>query len=317
MVTDARERGQLILIGAVTVALLVIGVAIVVNTVLFTENVRPSEADAQLQNAEDVNHELRRSAQALTLRVNHATRNHSSPDLAHWVRGNVTRMSHLYEESYLASGPTAVNVSYNVSASRNGSRLVQASDGAYVDAGGGENWQPVDPDGGDQRLGWAVFNLNVSESTMDPFQATFTNESGETVTMTFTKTTGPEAFNVATTTSTGGSASVECTPRNQRVLLNVQQGESYTDDSCVFNGSAELGNVTTVNFEDGDHVVGKYAMVAKKDTLGGAGPCQSGPPLDEPCSAPAVWDAYVTVSIIGDGFDLEKSHNVSVYPGGA
>lgn len=309
-----RDRGQLILIGALTIALLLIGIAFVVNAVLFTENVQPSDSGAQLDNAEDIGAELRSSVQSLSVRVNHGSRDHSQDDLTGWVSENVTTLSHLYEESYLSAGSIAVNVTYNASGSRNATRLVQAADGEYVDGGNRGDWQPV-RSGGNQRIGWAVINLNVTRSSDQRFHANFTDEDSEYVNMTFIKSTGPRGFDVYTSTSAGGSTTTHCTPRSERVLLNLHQGGSYTDDSCTFNGTTELDNTTTVDFEGGQNVEGKYSFVSKESNYGAGGGC---PPAsdDEPCVSPVVWNANVDVTITGDGFDLTSADNISVYPGG-
>lgn len=317
MVSASRDRAQLILIGAIAVALLVIGISLAVNAVLFTENVRPSESTSQLSEAREIDFETRRSVRSLSARVNHQSRNHTEDEIAVWVGNNVTRLSHLLEESYVASGPMAVNLTYNVSRGLNGSRLVQLGDSTF--RSGSDDWTPIGPASGDQRIGWAVVNFNATRSDPQRFHANFSNAQGEEVRMTFNKTTSPVEYEV-TTSSTAGSGprtEVTCTPRRERVLLNLYDGHSYTDDSCVFNGTIEIGNVTSVEFEGSDNVVGRYSFVTNDSSAINVGTdCDDSVLATVPCITPVVWQANVTVGITGEGFQYENRHNVSVYTGG-
>jgi hypothetical protein len=300
-------RGQLILIGALVIALTIIGISVVVNTVLFVENTPTDRQTARIDRAATIDDDARRAIRSTVLRVNHGGRDRTPSQVSDAVRRNVSGLNGLLEQRYLASQSLAVEVSY-LGTTEEGDRVVQAADGTFT-SGPSSDWSPVT--GTTNRLGWFVVNLNATETGSERFHANVTDAGGDTLAVTFNSTVGG-AFNV--TTSLGGAtpATVTCEPRGGRLALDLRRGRQVSGDGCRFDGMERLGTPTSVDFENGDAAVGKYAIVL--DGPGATpGPCGPADP-DEPCVSPVVWAGNVSVSVTSAEFSYRNRGNVSVYP---
>jgi hypothetical protein len=322
MVTGPDRRGQLILVGAIVIALLVVGITIIVNTVLFVENTSTDQSTTKLRQAAQVEGELRDAIRATTFRVNHRTRDHNASELRRATERNVTRLTRTMDQQYLASQSLSVSVSVN--GTDNGTRLVQAADGDFTHPTGLSNWDPVattlTPS---PRLGWFVLNLNATEPTTGTFEAEVRNESDDAVSVEVERING-SAYEIRSDVDTGGDTTVTCGTRGNRLVLNMRDGSSPTDDTCTFNGTAEIANASTVEFANADQAYGKYAVVIDDTYASGLSSpasvqsCDSptNPPLSEPCDTPVVWAVQFETDIASESVSRTGEHNVTVYPGG-
>ena len=311
-----RERGQLILIGAITLALLVIGIALVVNTVLFTENLQTDTTAITLDESSAIDAEVQEGVRSTTLRVNHRGRNQTRPQIQTWVDRNVTRFGALMSEAQVDANRLSVNVSYDRSESERGARIVQAANATFKSGGasGFEDWDPLLRDS--HAVGWFVLNVNASSSEAGDFFVNASNHDGETLNVSLNKT-DETTFNVTSRTSIGPTTTKSCDTQGGRLLLNVHTGQSFTDDSCTITGTRAVGNVSRVHFENGDVLAGKYSLVANESAgITTVSDCDSGEPMDQPCQAPVVWTANVTTAVTGDGFTYANDHDVTVYQTG-
>jgi hypothetical protein len=327
MVTGSDRRGQLILVGAILIALVVVGITIIVNTVLFVENTSTDQSTTELRQAEQVEAELRDAIRSTTFRVNHRNRNHSASELRRATERNVTRLTRTMDQQYLASQSLSVTVSVN--GTDNGTRLVQTADGDFTHPNPppsmvSTNWHPVKPGAPPSpRLGWFVLNLNATEPTTGPFDVEVRNESGSAVSVEVERLNG-SAYEIRSDVYTGGDTTVTCGTRGNRLVLNMRDGTSPTDESCTFNGTAEIANASTVEFSNADQAYGKYAVVI--DETYASGPslpasvqsCDSptNPPPTDPCYTPVVWALQFETEIASESVSRTGEHNVTVYPGG-
>lgn len=312
----ARDRAQLILIGAIAVALLVIGIAVVLNAVLYTENVRPNETTTQLDEATEIDREARHAARSLILRVNHQGKQRTPDELGVETRENVTRLGQLLGESYVNSRPLQVNVNYQNDSSDFGTRFVMEGDYSFdipaIGASDQTTWDAIDAGSNPTQVGWALLNVNTTETADEKFHVNFTSDSDH-LDFTFNKT-GRQTFNVTTETSGGTTGPVSCEAQGDRALLDLVHGQSYTHDDCVFNGTAELGPIETVTFDEADNAWGKYSFVTNDSAAyTNDDGCDSNPTTQSPCQTPAVWTANVSTSMFGDSFTYDNRYNVSIY----
>lgn len=314
---DDRTRGQLLLVGAAVLALVIIGIVVVVNTALFTENVEAPGVSSGVTQVSEIDYNLRQAVRTLTVRVNHQSVNHTSSGIETQVERNITNLSQATRATFVASESTVVTADYNPGSSTLGTRVVQEQDGYLTDDGtesGQPQWQPVDG----HNIGWFVLNLNVSEMENVPVHANVSNSTGASVNVTMEKVnaTSPDV-NITTSVSGGPQFTTTCDPSSGRLLIDVRSGESFTDDSCQFNGTTEITNASTANFDDGDHVRGSYSLVANEsggvsDVVGGLPTCLSSGPA-APCRSPVVWSANVTIGVSSSEVAYENTHNISVY----
>lgn len=297
------ERGQLILIGALTVALLVVGVTITINTVLFVENTATDEGAVVVNQAAEVTGELRSAVQSTTLHVNHQSRNHGPTQLENYVESNVSKLESVMSQQYLQSRSLSVNVS--IEDTTEGTRVVQAADANFTDDFGGSDWDPISSG---SRIGWFVVNLNATEDTGGSFDAVVSNGS-EDVTVRITRENA-SAYEVESTGPSGGSAKTTCRTRGNRLVLDVHRGQSPTDLACQFNGTGEVRNATSVEFTGGDNAFGRYGIVTADSSVSSVPNC----PSSGPCHTPAIWSVEFETTVAGSEFVLSSDHNVTVYP---
>jgi len=308
------NRAQLILIGAIAIAVVIVGLAVVTNSLLVTQTSGSTDAALQSNNADQFDFQSRADLQSLFLRMNHRHRNLSASELATVVDRNATVYSRLLSESSVASGGETVNVTYDNDSSAFGDRLVQANDAPMTDSDGSASWRPISSVN-TRAIGWFTMNVNVDATSEEPTQVIVENGTGETITYEISKS-GSDVL-VESDVSTGGSSSVVCSPSRDRVLLDFEAGESATGD-CEFDSITAIEGPVFLDIEDGDALVTKYELVAD-DTLTSPAdyePCLAGgTPADaaEPCTAPAVWTANVSVQFTGSQVSYTNQYNVSVY----
>ncbi|MFB6176564.1 MAG: hypothetical protein ABEI99_05375, partial [Halobaculum sp.] len=191
-----------------------------------------------------------------------------------------------------------------------------------------------------------IVNLNVSASTNDAMNVTFTNRSGEYVNVSLrVDRTGRPRVEISSERSLGGNVTdVYCDPSGNRVLLNLMSGRAFTGD-CTFNGvlnrtnaSRSLAPPFNVSIHDGDNAYGQFSLVTNRTVNlfnGTLDANEFGEPRDaeaqfyefcadgtatnpvsrsDPCHVPVVWQANVTATYQSTSIDYWQEHNVSVYP---
>lgn len=340
--TEGRSRGQLVLVGAVGIALVIIGLVVVINTTLVSENLAASES---LQNADEVTKfsaNARRDVRAITLRINHRKRNLTAEQIGTYVAHNLSNYSRALAETHARSGIASVNVSFNNDSSGWGTRVVQKSDSdlrspvdddqtwALFEKAGpaGPAPPPTLPEPDVRRF---VLNLNVTETADEEFNVTFTNASGDYVDIGL-QSTGDD-IEIRTERTPGGNVTgVTCDPSNGRVLVNLVSGRAYTGD-CDFRGVLNRTNSSrsldppyeSITITRGDRAVAQYSVVTNLsyEQVGTdlAEPYKHCDPkhasvatATEPCRSHAIWRANVTTVYQSASSDYWQLHNVSVYP---
>jgi hypothetical protein len=326
MVTDRpRERAQLILIGAITLAVIVVSLTVLVNSLFVTETSGTRDVTAGIDDAGEFERNSREATMSLVLRTNHRHRNATATELADIIERNVTAYGQLVAESRVASSGSYVALTYHNDSSLFGSRVVQAADGAITsyptsapDPAAGQRSDWVVGDTATQRdIGWFTMNLDVDSTSESPLRITATNATGEWVSFDINQTTAGSGVNLAvrSNVSHAGNTTAVCDPSRDRVLLDLVSGSAFSSD-CEFNGTAAVEPPYTVEVENGDNAVGKYELVYNDSTGSSAyGECGPGLPTDQPCASPAVWQVNVTATFAADSVEYRTEYNASVYGG--
>lgn len=317
MVNGFAERGQLILVGALVMALLIVGMTIIVNTVLFVENTPTDQSTTELRQVSQTEGELREAARLTTFRVNHRTRNRTESELAGSVERNVRNLTQGLDQQYLATRSLSVEIT--ILETENGTRVVQSGDSEFTRPSTGDtDWDPVTTPA---RIGWFTLNLNSTNSQSKPFEIEVSNSTTGDVTYNITRT-NDSAYRIKSDVSSGGDADVTCITRENRLVLDMRLGQSPTDRSCAFNGTIEIGNASAVQFRDSHRAFGKYAIVVNgtgnppPNVDSAIGECSS-TPLTEPCHTPVVWSMRIETGLTSESVSRTASHNLTVYPVGA
>ncbi|MFD1634607.1 hypothetical protein ACOZ4L_02605 [Haloplanus ruber] len=318
MVNDSRDRGQIMLIGAIAIAFIVLGLVAVYSAQLTARPATTGSVGDSTAEATELNREARRNARAITIRVNHDQPYYASrAALNASVDDAVANYSGLMAETYAGSRGAAATVRYD-GAARMGTRTVRHSDGPM---GGASPWHPVDQP---SDLGWFVFNFNLSAMDKgESFVVRVENGTGADppdTTYTFTRnTTGSSVLSVEVDSETGATilGRGTCNPVGNRSVIDLTTGESFTS-SCAFGpGIDRLTGPYTVTFEQGDNAVGKFGIVtdtrptnwgalnARPDCTGGT----------EPCNTYAAWNVTITTGYESGALSYENTQNVTVYRG--
>lgn len=321
MVTDrTRERAQMILVGGVAIAVIIVGLAVIINTVVYSEATITSESTNQLDEAREFDHESRKGMRTLVLRLNHRDRNYTASHHTNDVVRNVTNYSRLLGQSYANSQAAYVEIEYHNDSSGWGQRIVQKADsGVTSDATDDADWEPMSS-GPKRKVGWFTMSVDVDDTSKHPGYVNVTNATGAWVNVSINRTgNGPGALvNVTSNVSHAGNTTTQCNPSRGRVLFDFVQGETYTG-SCSFNGTDEVAPpYTSIVVTNGTNIVGKYEIVVN-DSISSPGwtRCSTtGPPGTQPCSSPVIWTANVTAAFHGSDAEYANRFNVSVYPRG-
>ena len=311
------DAGQLILVGSIALAFVVVTLAVAFNGALFADSLADSEARTDLDTAEGFDRAAAREVPRLLLYVNHRRPYPDQATLDAAVRANVSTYARLHAESRLREGPGVANVSLH--GWTDGTRVLQSTDGSFTadgSPGGLTDWEPVDTS---QRVGWAVLNLdaaNVSDADGDDrFTIVLDDDGSDSATLYLSRntTTGAdsETVDVETVLSSGnGTAAQPCTSSQGRLLLDLRRGTAFGDD-CSFNLTEPLDDTYEIRIENGENATGKYAFVTEGSPPNGLSPCPAG---TGPCNAPVVWEATITTTYETGETTANTTRTVAVYP---
>jgi hypothetical protein len=309
----ARSRAQLILAGSVLLAFVIIGLAVVVNTVLFAENVPAGGEIGDIDDAREYEVAARENVRSVVLRINHRNRNVSASGLAGAVEGNVSLYAALLSESYATTRPVSINITYHNGSSDFGTRIVQSDNDVVTDDDGDANWSPV-PASQRRKVGWFLVNVDT-EATATDRSFLVVSDGAETLNLSLNRSASNDGNLTVTANATyATNRTTTCQASDGRVLLDLLNGSSPTSD-CSFPGLEEMGSTYGVRIEDGDNLNASYELVVDENvSSGGAfGNCTSATPRTTPCAAPAVWTANVTTTYASGGVELTTRRNVSIY----
>jgi hypothetical protein len=311
-----HDRGQLMLVGAVAIAVLFLGLAAVYTTQLSARPATTGSVGDQSAEATELNREARRNVRAIAVRVNHDQPYYADrPALREQIRRETANYSGLMAETYASGRGTLVRV--NASSSTHiGTRTVLYNDSTMTH-GGSTTWQPVT----DADIGWFVLNFNATAMDKgDSFVVEIEDSAGDDTTYTFTRnTTGTSVLTVSVVSEAGAlGGQVTCNPSGNRSLIDLTAGESFTSD-CVFGpGIDDLDGPYTVEFRNGDNAVGKFGIVTDASetswgTYNGLGTCPSAGA--EPCNTYAAWYVTATARYESGQLSYNNSQTMTVYEG--
>ncbi len=301
-----RERAQLILIGSIAIAVVLIGLTIILNSVIFTENVSQSDAIEVSGDVDEFLTETRRTTQDLALRVNHAEEYTSLSRLNSNLNQNFTNYSRVLGEAQADTGSLYVNISYEGEQTV-GRRVVQSADDNFT-KNGSDDWA-LDS-GGSKYVGWFAMNVdvdNVSES--DHYKLRITNTSGTTLAITLRRSVSGDLL-VNSTIDGGHVSNATCLTSNSRVFLDIIGGTALTSD-CSFNSTSHLEQpYSDIEFVNGSKAYGKYSVVVNDESGLNVADC---PDSTEPCKAPAIWEGTVSAIYETGTISYESIQDVNIY----
>jgi hypothetical protein len=310
-VTDRLDdRAQLLLLGSVTIALVVVGLTVLVNTVLFTESIGSSSLDNRIDETSEYDSEVITGVRSLTFRIGHNSWGITESQLRGWIAENVTRYSHAMGMSYAVSRPVAVSVEYS-NASELGNRTVQNGDSNITSSGGNERWEMVD----DKTVGWFTLNVDLRDTDRAPTHFNATNATGGDWVNISVNRTGAGTITVESVQDGGGSVTTTCSSVDGRVLLDLYAGTALTNTSsaCSFIGTGTVDGPHRVSVTNGDAVVGKYSLVTREAVSGYPSCADASAGQQEPCVSPVLWSVNVSMAFEGESINYANTYSVDIY----
>jgi hypothetical protein len=328
------ERGQLLLIGAVALALTILGLALVTNTVLYTENVAPGETTLDTGDVEEFSDGGQSSVRSLLFRLNHAERNVTFAALEDAAERNTTGYSTALSQLSAASGTQFTRIVYRET-NHSGTRIVQGVDrpltynGSHSTPDAGSDpadWEPVPSR---TQIGWFVLNVDVQNTSERATRVSVGSGLGNEWTYRLNRSGGNVSVRV--TDDDGVElASDSCGGVGTRVLLDLRRGTGLSGE-CSFPGFDQLSGPKSVAVEDGDNLVGRYGIVVNEtwdddesntlDPASPAGGSESYPHCSDggrqpPCLSPVVWTATVGMEYRSSNVGLNTNRTIQVYEAG-
>ncbi|MFW5924156.1 MAG: hypothetical protein ACOCY7_00150 [Halodesulfurarchaeum sp.] len=311
---DAERRAQILLVGALAIAFVIVGLAVLFNAVTYTGQTTVPEAGSSIDDASQFDFEARRGARELVLRVNHDGVYGAKSPLASDVAANVSDYSAVMGATYSGHG-AAVNVSFENATSDYGRRVVQDQETVFTQDGtdsGSKDWQLVDES---DRVGWFAVTVNgtdLAEHSANAFTINVSNDTGEYVEYRiYGKRSG--VVNVTVDTSVGsGNGVYQFNTTRGHVVLDLIDGTSLMNLSARMPSIRRLEGTYNVTFQRGDEASGLYSIVVPSaDRINGSiTDCST---AATPCHGPAIWNATVTTHYRSPSVNVTHNQTVPVY----
>lgn len=244
------ERGQIMIIGAVAMALLFVMLAVAVNAGVMATDVSGQDTDDAIQAFHQTEHALANS-------IAHANANHAT-DHAALTRNLTADLS--ATERALTDEYATTGASYTLSAPTTTNRTVVVQDNAsrnFTDATGATAWTPID--GVDATEG---FTMVVDRDGLpkpdaaDRFRLTIANATATwELGLTHDRDTGDLKLDVTTPSGTN-----TCDEKNETAAFDLVNG-SLAGEHCRDLAFQEvLDGPYTVQYANADNVTGEYEL---------------------------------------------------------
>jgi hypothetical protein len=257
----ADDRGQLILVGAIAIALVLLGLVLIVNTALFTQVVG---SEGTVETAKDGGLSGQEIGDAIGDVV--ATENRAHDSVSTIDSDVETTVSDDLQPTFanrtFESGGSVISVDY-LGETTTGTRTAQDRGGTFEAADGTDGWHPIQPTES-ARVESAFLTIYTNDSSLsNPFEMEVT--SGAT-TMTIELS---DAGSGQVQIDVSGPSSTTCTvsPTANTIRIDVTDGRVYEDGSCTFDTFERLSSPDTVYFDNGDEVEGTYEIVSEDPSL--------------------------------------------------
>jgi hypothetical protein len=335
-----RDRAQLILVGAVAIAFIVMGLVVVFNTVLYTENVASTGSVSEPQEAQEFARTMLVESARLVERVN-AMEPHATPDAVNEsLTSNFTKYNTGVRNVSAAAAPVFVNVTDVRSAKRTFAGRASQVDGSTLEsAATNRNWSVTSAGQGTvvREFDLAVdANSLAGESGTEAFRLVWQDEAADdnyTVWIYEDDSTGNVAIRTLSDDDTDapaedfGSASDECVidgSSGETVRFNLSEGSIMGETKCsseldVSDGIPD-GELRTVSFVRGDNAAGNYSLVAYRDSAVGPSSYIDSTALNKASvstSSPrwsyAAWEVTIEVSYQSTRASFTDSYVIEVY----
>lgn len=295
---SGSDRAQLVLVGGLAVAVVIVVLALLMNGVIYTQNLATRGVDAGGQEALEVRNAVAADARGL---VNQENRREPTDRgaLQSRVETGLTNASRMTARYRLLDGGGGVSVS-NVSL-HDGTRVRQTEPTRnFSDAGGASDWNLTTDADGVRRFDMDVEDETQLASTTDPeadaFRAIINNSSDGTVEWVIYVYRDPDSNDdttLAVKNGTESSATMDvCSPLlTQTPTINLTAGRVDGESCSAIDFAKGVDSPDTVRYEHSDRTAGTYNVTANTTSTGNV----NGPDGSSPYEAPVVYSAAMDV----------------------
>ena len=321
----ADERGQVLLVGAIVIAFIVLALVPVFNGVFAPDSAGSNEPPEVGEGPATLRAEQESTARELAVRIGHGDTHASLGPVVDELSSSLASYTRVSAESAAERRGWYVETRLNASApgTVEGTRVVQREPGALVlPNGAAPNWNLVPP-GQRTELGWFVLRLDTSNlSDEDPLVITVDNGTADPTVVEIERQENSRG--VELDVSDGYETTDEpvvCDATNGQVVLDLYRGRS-ADRDCTFPALRGVDGPVSVRIENppgppDERAVGVYDLVVRdgSSVTPDIDPCTSTIPT-EPCTTPVLWQLSLETTVDGGRATYTTAQNVSVYGGG-
>jgi len=317
---NGDERGQIILIAALALAVTFIGLALVVNSAIYTQNLASRGEIAGSNDALEMRAMVETNVgQGVTAanRYNHS----NQTTLETGVRESIRTVSTQTERQRVTSG-TLVNVTL-VGAPTNGTRIAQNDTSTFISNASNSTWtvreRVTRPGDGTNATRQFVINATeLPENSTNAFIVVANGTGGNPKwTMEIWGAVGPSGrVNVSVNAPSGGTQKCAVPIEKPYAHIDVTSGTVQGDPCLALQGGSfdgrfahGVGDEYNISYESGDQIEGNYSMVVRDSTP--ANTLDTAPA--SPFSTTAIYNATVQYSYATSNLRYEAK--IRVAPG--
>jgi hypothetical protein len=301
------DRGQLLLVGALSLAVLFVALALLLNTAIYTGNLATREAGVEGTEAIEYTSASREGAVAAIESVNR--RNDSShATLSSALRETMAAWDDTAAHHRAVNGDAA---NAAVVGTTNGTRIRQReANRNFSSVGGAPDWTVVDGATGIRSIRFEVYATRLKNGPTDSFRMNVSSAEGTRSLSLYNNSTddpralidGPEGTSVCPAGSvTGGTFAVD-----------VANGSIGGASCSALTRLDDTSGTVTVEYDDGDVGGGAYSMVVNGTSSSLSLPGLASPGTDDPDWTDALYGASIRISYRTP--QLEYTTTVAVVP---
>ncbi|MFB6178315.1 MAG: hypothetical protein ABEI77_01165 [Halorientalis sp.] len=271
---DDRSRGQIILVTGFALAVSFVALALVLNSVIYTENLATRSESAKASDAVTAKSDMVEATEAIIKYVNdHNASGASSYDpLREQVQLGVNNTTQYARRFRVVSGQ-AVNAT--LVATDEGTWINQShTERNFTDAQGNTTWTLVNDTTGVRRFSMNLTDLSKladkSDSTEQNFTVAVRNQSASPKTWTLAVFHDDTKGTYNVSVATGGTYQSHCNVTASSVThfwVNVTQGTVNGTSCRPLRFAAGMGSTYDVSYLHSDNVFGTYQLLVNK-TIG-------------------------------------------------
>ncbi|MEF8840739.1 MAG: hypothetical protein V5A62_03815 [Haloarculaceae archaeon] len=265
MATVTRDRAQLILVGGLVVAVGLVGIAIVLNSGIYTHNLA-SRVDPTASDAVGHTAVVRDSVGGL---IEWGVRNHPGNKSAQ-VRNVSMGVSNVSDLHARGSAGHGVLTNATVATTFNGTTVNQTGDRDFTDNATNADWEVADDAHGIRHFRMEVEGSSLNDSSVPlypgVFNVTFDPNSGSDLTVSLYEDGGTTALMV-TDEGTGRSFG-PCTDTDTRTEIDLTGATVAGEHCAALERLGDLSRPFDVEFDDAGNVSGSYSLVVNTTSVG-------------------------------------------------